>query len=57
MIGEEELSVLMKLADLKIEKRRIPAVLENLRRMEQVYQLVSAVALAPEDEVGPEWRP
>jgi len=47
----------MKLVDLKIEEKRIPMVLENLQRMEQVAQMVNAVELAPEDELGPEWRP
>ena len=57
MIGETELSGFMKVMDLKIEEKRIPAVLENLQRMEQVAQAVNAVELAPEDELGPEWRP
>jgi hypothetical protein len=42
---------------LPIEEQRIPSVLANLERMEQVAQVVNAVALAPEDELGPEWRP
>ena len=57
MIGETELLGFMKVIDLKIEEKRIPTVLENLQRMEQVAQAVNAVELAPEDELGPEWRP
>jgi Asp-tRNA(Asn)/Glu-tRNA(Gln) amidotransferase C subunit len=57
VIDKEELSGLMKLVDLKIEDKRIPAVLENLVRMEQVAAMVNAVELGPEDELGPEWRP
>jgi hypothetical protein len=57
VIGGEDLPGLMKAANLKIEERRIPAVLANLQRMEQVAALVNAVELEPEDEIGPEWRP
>ena len=57
MIDREGLLGLMKLIDLKIEDQRIPVVLENLQRMEQVAGVVNAVELAPEDEIGPEWRP
>lgn len=57
MIQKGELPGLMELIDLKIEEKRIPAVLENLQRMEQVAQAVNAVELGPEDEIGPEWRP
>ena len=57
MIGETELLGFMKVMDLKIEEKRIPTVLENLQRMEQVAQAVNAVELAPEDELGSEWRP
>ena len=57
MIGSEDLSGFMKVVDLKIEEKRIPSVLENLRRMEQVAAVVNAVELGPEDELGPEWRP
>ena len=57
MIGETELLGFMKVIDLKIEEKRIPTVLENLQRMEQVAQAVNAVELAPEDELGSEWRP
>jgi hypothetical protein len=32
-------------------------VLANLRRIAQVAAQVNAVALAPEDELGPVWRP
>jgi hypothetical protein len=47
----------MKVVDLKIEEKRIPAVLANLQRMEQVAALVNSVELGPQDELGPEWRP
>jgi hypothetical protein len=57
VINREEMLGFMKLMDLNIEEKRIPTVLENLQRMEQVYQAVAAVELAPEDEIGPEWRP
>ena len=57
MIGETELLGFMKVIDLKIEEKRIPTVLENLQRMEQVAQAVNAVELRPEDELGPEWKP
>jgi Asp-tRNA(Asn)/Glu-tRNA(Gln) amidotransferase C subunit len=57
VIEKEEMSGLMKLVNLEIEDKRIPTVLENLQRMEQVFQAVAAVELAPEDEIGPEWRP
>jgi hypothetical protein len=57
VIGKEDLPGLMKVVNLKIEEKRIPAVLENLQRMEQVAAAVNAVELGPEDEIGPEWRP
>ena len=57
MISEADLAGLMALCGLRIEDERLPAVLENLRRMAQVYQAVAAVELGPEDEIGPEWRP
>lgn len=57
MISEEDLAGFMKVVDLKMEEKRIPAVLANLRRMAQVAQAVNAVELGPEDELGPEWRP
>lgn len=57
MIGKEDLPGFMKVVNLKIEEKRIPAVLENLQRMEQVAAVVNAVELGPEDEIGPEWRP
>ena len=57
MIGEDALLGFMKAVNLKIEEKRIPAVLANLQRMEQVAQVIDAVELGPEDELGPEWRP
>ena len=57
MIGKEDLAGFMKAVNLKIEEKRIPAVLENLQRMEQVAGAVNSVVLGPEDEIGPEWRP
>ena len=57
MIAEGDLVGLSNLIDLKIEEKRITAVLENLRRMEQVAAAINAVELGPEDEIGPEWRP
>ena len=57
MIGRDELIGLSKLIDLKIEEKSMPIVLENLQRMEQVAALVDEIALGPEDELGPEWRP
>ena len=44
VIGEEDLAGLMKAVDLRIEEKRIPSVLENLRRMEQVAAVVNAGA-------------
>ena len=57
MIGKEDLAGLMKVVDLPIEEQRLPAVLANLQRIEQVALVVNGVALAPGDELGPEWRP
>jgi hypothetical protein len=57
VISSEDLLRFMKVVDLQIEEKRIPSVLENLQRMEQVAAVVNAVELAPEDELGPEWRP
>ncbi|HTP60706.1 MAG TPA: DUF4089 domain-containing protein [Burkholderiales bacterium] len=57
MIGKEDLPGLMKAVDLKIEETRIPAVLANLQRIEQVAQAVNEIELAPEDELAPLWRP
>ena len=57
MIGKEDLLGFMKAVDLQIEEKRIPAVLANLQRIEQVAQVVNAVELGPDDELGPEWRP
>jgi len=57
MIGEEGLLGLSRLVDLEIEEKRRKAVLENLERIAQVAAVINAVELAPEDELGPEWRP
>jgi len=57
VIGEEELLVLSRLSSLEISPERRKNVLENLQRMEQVAQVVNAVELGPQDELGPEWRP
>ncbi len=57
MIGEQELLGLAGLNGLELEQKRIPGVLEALRRIEQVAQAVNGVALGSEDELGPEWRP
>ena len=57
MIGEDVLLGFASLNGLELEKKRIPNILENLRRMEQVAALVNAVELGPEDELGPEWKP
>ena len=53
----EELLGFAALVGLPVDEKRLPTVLENLQRMEQVAQAVNAVELAPEDELGPEWRP
>jgi Protein of unknown function (DUF4089) len=57
VIGEEDLPGLMKIMNLKVEEKRIPALLANLQRMEQVAAVVNAVELGPEDELAPEWKP
>jgi len=57
VIGEEDLPGFMKAVNLNIEGKRIPAVLANLQRVEQVALAVNAVELGPEEEIGPEWRP
>ncbi len=57
MIGEQELLGLSRLNALDVEPERQRAVLENLQRIAQVAAVVNAVDLAPEDEIGPEWRP
>jgi Asp-tRNA(Asn)/Glu-tRNA(Gln) amidotransferase C subunit len=53
----EELLCLSRLAGLEVTEGRAKPVLENLQRMAQVAQVVNSVALEPEDEIGPEWRP
>jgi hypothetical protein len=57
VIGEAELAGLLKAVDLEIDRQRLPAVLANLQRIEQVAAQVTAIELGPEDEIGPEWRP
>ena len=57
MIDKEGLAGLAAAVGLPIDEARAPLVLENLQRMEQVYQAIAAVELGPEDEIGPEWRP
>ena len=57
MIGREDLPGFMKVVNLQIEEKRIPAVLENLQRIEQVAQAVNEIELGPADELGPEWKP
>jgi hypothetical protein len=46
-----------RLSGLVVPPERIPAVLANLERLAQVAAALEAVALAPEDEIGPEWKP
>lgn len=46
-----------RLVGLGLDPARVPAVLANLRRLAQVAQLVNQVELAPQDELGPEWKP
>jgi hypothetical protein len=53
----EALPGLMAAVDLGIDQERIPAVLANLQRIEQIAQTVNAVELDPEDELGRQWRP
>ncbi len=57
MIGKEDLLGFMKVVNLQIEEKRIPAVLENLQRIEQIAQVVNAVELAASDELAPVWKP
>jgi len=57
VIEEKELLGLSRLVALEIPEQRIKAVLENFRRLQQVAQAVNEIALGPEDELGPEWRP
>jgi hypothetical protein len=44
-------------AGLPIEPARLPAVLGNLQFMARLAQPVLEVELAPEDELGPDWKP
>ncbi len=46
-----------KLSGLEVPPERVPAVLGNLERLAQVAAVLQAVALAPGDEIGPEWKP
>lgn len=46
-----------RLSGLAVPPERVPAVLGNLERLAQVAAVLEAVPLAPEDEIGPEWRP
>ncbi|MGQ0510144.1 MAG: AtzG-like protein [Betaproteobacteria bacterium] len=46
-----------QLGGLEVPPERMPAVQGNLERLAQVAALLEAVALAPEDEIGPEWKP
>jgi hypothetical protein len=57
VIRKEDALALAAAVGLPVDEKRLPLVLENLQRMEQVFQAVAAVELAPEDEIGPEWRP
>ncbi len=57
MIAEKDLRGLSGLVALDIPEQRIKAVLENFRRIQQVAQAVNEIELAPQDEIGPEWRP
>ena len=57
MIEEKDVRSLSGLVALDIPEQRIKAVLENFRRIQQVAQVVNDIPLAPEDELGPEWRP
>jgi Asp-tRNA(Asn)/Glu-tRNA(Gln) amidotransferase C subunit len=57
VIGKEELSGFMKVVNLQIEEKRIPAVLENLQRIEQIAQVVNDIELGPADELAPVWKP
>ena len=57
MIGKEALAGLMEAVDLNIEEKRLPAVLANLQRIEQVAGVVNEIELGPEDELAPAWRP
>jgi Asp-tRNA(Asn)/Glu-tRNA(Gln) amidotransferase C subunit len=57
VIEEKDVRSLSGLVALEIPEQRIKAVLENFRRIQQVAQVVNDISLAPEDELGPEWRP
>lgn len=46
-----------RLSGLVVPPERVPAVLGNLERLAQVAAALEAAALAPEDEIGPEWKP
>ena len=46
-----------RLSGLVVPPERVPAVLGNLERLAQVAAALAAVPLAPEDELGPDWKP
>jgi hypothetical protein len=46
-----------RLSGLVVPPERVPAVLANLERLAQVAAVLEAAALAPEDELAPEWKP
>lgn len=56
-ITRETILEAARLAGLEVPPERVPAVLANLERIEQVAAALESVALAPEDEIGPEWSP
>ena len=53
----ERLLELARAVALEIPEARAARVLENFQRIEQLAQSLDDVALAPEDELGPEWKP
>ena len=56
-VDEKYVREAARLVGLGLDPARVPAVLANLRRITQVAELVNQVELAPEDELGPEWKP
>lgn len=56
-VDEGYLREAARLVGLGLDPARVPAVLANLQRIAQVAALVNAVQLAPEDELGPVWKP
>lgn len=57
VITRETVLEAARLSGLVVPAERIPAVLGNLERLAQVAAVLEAVPLAPEDEIGPEWKP